>query len=324
MGVLLTMILHKDKETFKSLLEVVSEHYGIDIRIVEKDYWVSYTLSKLLTFDRRDLIIFRGGTSLTKCYTDLRRFSEDIDLAVNKERTLTPSQLKKLITDVEKYICVDFQESQNGVNRKSGNYRNVEYKYPTLFEETALTELNSRLKIETVTFLTPNPYEKRLVKSIVYDFLIEKGFNKYIDQYELHPFELNVLSIKRTLMDKIVSLVRMSYKDDLSELLTKTRHLYDLHLTYETVKEFYLNKDELKSIITLVRQDEEVSDFKNQYPYQEKWSRAPIWNLIEQDDIRKSYEENFGKEFVYGELPNYSCLLKTLKIVQQHLEGVGE
>lgn len=324
MGVLLIMILHKDSQTFKELLEVTSEYYGIDIRIVEKDYWVSYTLSKLLTFDKKDLIIFRGGTSLTKCYTDLKRFSEDIDLAVNKEKPLNPSQLKKLITDVEKYICVDFVEIENGINRKSGNYRNVEYNYPSLFEENSLTEMNSSLKIETVTFLTPNPYEKKQVRSIVYDYLKEKEFDEYISQYGLEPFELNVLSIKRTLMDKIVSLVRMSYNDDLSELLTKTRHLYDLHLTYDTVTEFYLNKDELSSVIELVRQDEEVSNFKEQYPYKEKWSKAPIWSLIEKGEVKKSYKEKFGKEFVYGDLPKYSEILKSIKIIQKHLIDVGE
>lgn len=119
-GGFINMILHKDVEAFKSLLEVASDYYDIDIRIVEKDYWVSYTLSKLLTFDRKELIIFRGGTSLTKCYTDLKRFSEDIDLAVNKDVKLSPTQLKKLITDVEKYICVDFLESENGVKHLFG------------------------------------------------------------------------------------------------------------------------------------------------------------------------------------------------------------
>lgn len=324
MGVLLKVILHKEEENFKSLLEIASEYYGIDIRIVEKDYWVSYTLSKLVTFDRKDLIIFRGGTSLTKCYTDLRRFSEDIDLAVNKDISLSPTQVKKLIIDVEKYICADFEESGNGINRKSENYRNVEYKYPSIFEESTLIEMNPSIKIETVTFLTPNPYEKKLVKSIVYDYLKEKGLEQYISQYELQPFELNVLSIKRTLIDKIVSLVRMSYSNDLSELLTKTIHLYDLHLTYDSVKEFYLNKEELSFIVELVTKDEEVSNFKSQYPYQEKWSKTPLWNLINKSEIKKSYEENFGREFVYGELPKYTDVLNSMKAIQQHLINIGK
>ena len=77
-------LFKKDKENFKTLIEVVGDQYNINERIIEKDYWVTYCLSKLLNFYKKDMIIFRGGTSLTKCYKDLNRFSEDIDFSVNK------------------------------------------------------------------------------------------------------------------------------------------------------------------------------------------------------------------------------------------------
>lgn len=318
------MILHEDEQSFKQLLEIVGEYYGLDAKIVEKDYWVTYALSKLKNFDKKDLIIFRGGTSLTKCYTDLKRFSEDIDLAVNKDTQLSKSQIKKLITEVEKCICVDFEEIENIQNRKSGDYRNVEYKYPSMFEEVSIDELNPSIKIETVTFLTPNPYEKRPVKSMIYDYLNETERAEFIGKYQLEPFELNVLSIKRTLLDKIVSLVRMSYLEDLSELSTKTRHLYDLHLTYDAVKDFYLDKIELSRVINLVRQDEENSRFKDQYPHKKRWSDAPIFKLIEEGLLKESYIEKFGKEFVYGELPDYDEIISSFRKIKSHLVSVGE
>lgn len=318
------MILHEDEQSFKQLLEIVGEYYGLDAKIVEKDYWVTYALSKLKDFDRKDLIIFRGGTSLTKCYTDLKRFSEDIDLAVNKDNELSKTQIKRLITDVEKCICVNFQEIGNIQNKKGGDYRNVEYKYSSMFEEVSIDELNPSIKIETVTFLTPNPYEKRSVKSMIYDYLNETERAEFIGKYQLEPFELNVLSIKRTLLDKIVSLVRMSYLEDLSELSTKTRHLYDLHLTYDTVKKFYLDEIELSSVINLVRQDEENSRFKDQYPYEKKWSDAPIFKLIEDGILKESYIERFGKEFVYGELPDYADIICSFRKIRSHLISVDE
>lgn len=318
------MILHEDEQSFKQLLEIVGEYYGLDSKIVKKDYWVTYALSKLKDFDREELIIFRGGTSLTKCYTDLKRFSEDIDLAVNKDNKLSKTQIKKLITDVEKCICVDFEEVENIQNRKSGDYRNVEYKYPSMFDEISMDELNPSIKIETVTFLTPNPYEKKSIKSMIYDYLKETERMEYIDKYKIEPFELNVLSIKRTLLDKIVSLVRMSYLDDLSELSTKTRHLYDLHLTYDTVSDFYLDEIELARVIKLVRKDEENSRFKEQYPYEEKWSNAPIFKLVGETFLKESYKERFGKEFVYGELPNYDDVISSIGKIRNHLIFVGE
>ena len=125
-------------------------------------------------------------------------------------------------------------------------------------------------------------------------------------------------------MDKMVSLVRMSYSSGSKELLSKTRHLYDLHLTYDEVKEFYLNEEHLLEIVSLVRVDEENSRFKDEYPYKEKWSAAPIFDIIYEKQIENSYKFNFGKEFVYGDLPDYNLVVETLKKVQGHLKEIGE
>ncbi|HEY5560281.1 MAG TPA: nucleotidyl transferase AbiEii/AbiGii toxin family protein [Clostridiaceae bacterium] len=184
--------------------------------------------------------------------------------------------------------------------------------------------MNSNIKIETVTFLTPNPFEKRFVNSIIYNYLKEKKLDEFIKEYGLEPFKINVLSIYRTLMDKMVSLVRMSYNTESKEIFSKTRHLYDLHLTYYEIEEFYLNKEHLSEIVNLVRVDEENSRFKDEYPYKEKWSAAPIFDIIQEKQIENSYKFNFGKEFVYGNLPDYSLVVESLKKIQGHLKEIGE
>ncbi len=54
--------------------------------IIEKDFWVCWTLHRI--FSNHDLsphITFKGGTSLSKCYNIIERFSEDIDLTISKE-----------------------------------------------------------------------------------------------------------------------------------------------------------------------------------------------------------------------------------------------
>ena len=320
------MRLHEDKEVFKELLEVIGDHYGLEEQIIEKDYWVTYSLAKLNEYEEKDLIVFRGGTSLTKCYQDLKRFSEDIDLAVNTKNVGNSSQLKRIIRDVEKCICSLFKEVENNRNVKSGTYRDVEYKYPTILTNNyeSFGELNQFIKIETVTFLNPNPYEKKQVTSMIYDYLYDNHFEEYIEKYNLEPFELQVLSIKRTIIDKIVSLVRLSYSDDISELRTKTRHLYDLHLTYCNMKDFYNDINELSTIINLVRKDEEVSKFKEKYPHAKKWSEAPIWKIISDGILKEDYEEKFGRSFVYGELPPYIEVVQTFNLIKQYIINVGE
>jgi len=73
------MILHKDKKAFESIIiEATSKFSGItDIAMIEKDYYVTYFLKEIA--EKQPNIIFKGGTSLSKCHKVINRFSEDID-----------------------------------------------------------------------------------------------------------------------------------------------------------------------------------------------------------------------------------------------------
>lgn len=316
------MKLHVDRDNFKDLIEIVSSELNLDKKIIEKDYWITYALSKLSEANNEN-VIFRGGTSLTKCYIDLKRFSEDIDLAINTSN-LNNTQIKKIMRNTEKIMTDKFIEVDDGDNIKSGDYRKVQYKYESIVGNNKgiyeLGELNENIKIETVTFLKPNPYEKRKVKSMIYDYLEKKNMIDVIEEFQLEPFDINVLSIKRTILDKIVSLIRMSYEDGIEELKGKTRHLYDLHLTFEFLRDFYENKAELKRIIQLVLDDEEKSKFKDKYPYKEKWNKAPIWNIINSGDLKEYYEDRFGKSFVYGKLPAYEDVVKSINKIREYIQ----
>ncbi|MBK5244916.1 MAG: nucleotidyl transferase AbiEii/AbiGii toxin family protein, partial [Eubacteriaceae bacterium] len=131
----------------------------------------------------------------------------------------------------------------------------------------------------------------------------------------LTSFKLNVLSINRTMMEKLVSLIRMSYEPGLGELLTKTRHFYDLYLTYDLVEKFYNDAEKLVNMVELVKAAEKNSRFKDAYPYDEKWFKAPLVNIINDKKIEKAYEENFGAEFVYGELPKFELIKEKIKSI---------
>jgi len=64
----------------------------------------------------------------------------------------------------------------------------------------------------------------------LFDFLIQTKNEEYIDQYDLQPFELNVLSKEQTLMEKMVSLIRFSYEENtVKSISEKIRHFYDLY-----------------------------------------------------------------------------------------------
>ena len=77
------MNLHHDREAFEELLIGAANELAIPTNIIEKDYYVTITLKMLA--NKLDNMVFKGGTSLTKCYYLLDRFSEDIDLSYTAE-----------------------------------------------------------------------------------------------------------------------------------------------------------------------------------------------------------------------------------------------
>ena len=65
------------------LQQTEAEHPGVNQVAIEKDWWVTVTLKALFQTDCRDSLIFKGGTSLSKGFGIIERFSEDIDLAIS-------------------------------------------------------------------------------------------------------------------------------------------------------------------------------------------------------------------------------------------------
>ncbi len=98
------MLLHKDKDVFQELVTATVSDLGIENFQVEKDYYVSLFLKELAKLESNLSIVFKGGTSHSKCYSIIDRFSEDIDLAVQFQSAKVTSnerkQLKKSILEV--------------------------------------------------------------------------------------------------------------------------------------------------------------------------------------------------------------------------------
>ena len=89
------MHLHHDKEAFEELIIGASNELHIPANVIEKDYFVTLTLKELST-NLKDMV-FKGGTSLTKCYQLLDRFSEDIDLSYTAESVEITTAIVHLI-----------------------------------------------------------------------------------------------------------------------------------------------------------------------------------------------------------------------------------
>ena len=192
------MKLHKYKESFIELINIVSDYYKIDPSLVEKDYFVTLILSELV--NRVPNLLFKGGTSLSKCYKIIERFSEDIDLTLG-ENFHTPSQKKLLKNELLNTFDSLEMTLLNGDNiRSRRDYNRYDVEYPIQYFNNTIKPI---LLVET-TFITKSyPSEILLATSYIYDYLKEVNNEKIIEKYELFPFEIKVQRIDRTFIDKV-------------------------------------------------------------------------------------------------------------------------
>ena len=72
------MRLHSNKELFTDAIRVTAQKMNIPPEFVEKDYWVTFALFSIFTNEIGAETIFKGGTALSKCFSIIERFSEDI------------------------------------------------------------------------------------------------------------------------------------------------------------------------------------------------------------------------------------------------------
>lgn len=87
-------MLHDDKELFEQAVLKTAKYMNIDAGIVEKDYYVTLMLKELA--ETVPDLVFKGGTSLSKCHKIINRFSEDIDLTIEYDAKPSESKRKNL------------------------------------------------------------------------------------------------------------------------------------------------------------------------------------------------------------------------------------
>ena len=87
-------MLHEDQEIFKSAIKETSNSLNIREFFIEKDYWITLVLKQLSESSYVDSVVFKGGTSLSKAYNLIDRFSEDIDLEVISNPASSSNQIK--------------------------------------------------------------------------------------------------------------------------------------------------------------------------------------------------------------------------------------
>jgi predicted nucleotidyltransferase component of viral defense system len=95
------MILHQNDILFSDILMSASQHLSIPYALVEKDYWISCVLYQLAQSQYVNETVFKGGTSLSKAYKLIDRFSEDVDIALINQPSKTANEIKTIIRAID-------------------------------------------------------------------------------------------------------------------------------------------------------------------------------------------------------------------------------
>lgn len=160
--------LHNNQQLFSDILNACSEDTGIARAIIEKDYFVTLLLKNIV--NKCPDVIFKGGTSLSKCHKLINRFSKNLDLGLNIDKAT-----QGMRRDLKKHFIEAINDLHLILNNESHIYSRTYFnryqiQYP-LSEE--VLSLKPYLYVETALFLKPFPYEIKQADLYIYRFLIK-------------------------------------------------------------------------------------------------------------------------------------------------------
>ena len=294
-------MLHNDRELFEQLILRTSESLGIKAEIIEKDYYVTLFLKELVSVSPD--IIFKGGTSLSKCYHLIDRFSEDIDLNIETETKPSESRrkhLKSSIVSVIDKLGFTLTNSENVKSRRDYNRYIIDY--PSVLGASYLKEM---LIVETVVYQRAYPTVRKTAGSLIYDYLSANGFDDFIKQYSLEPFKLNVQSAERTMIDKLYALADYYLSGTTAE---HSRHIYDIYKLLSVVE---IN-DELKELAVSVA--DERRPHSRSLSVQDGTDIKAVLREIVEKNIYESDYKTITESLLFESVP-YETAIKALNTV---------
>lgn len=320
------MNLHSNKELFKDAILATADHLELREIYVEKDYWVTVALYNIFHSGIATQSVFKGGTALSKCYKLIERFSEDIDLVVLRNEGENDNKLKKKIREVSKVVESVMPEIEmEGLTNKRGNIRKTVHQFDKIFDGD-FGQVREHVVVEATWLGSFEPFSEMMVHSYIYEMMQAQNQDDLIDQYNLTPFTIQVLSKLRTFCEKIMSLVRFSRSEEpITDLINKIRHVYDIHqmLEDEEIHRFFNNSD-FDEMLVNVGQNDKVS-YKNNNAWIDEHPATALIFAKPQETLKQlsaEYHGNF-KDLIIGEIPDEQALIKTLYIIADRLKTVN-
>ena len=317
------------------ILNQASNSTGLPAIAIEKDWWVTVALKASFELKHSTSIVFKGGTSLSKGWNLIERFSEDIDLAIDRkffgfEADISKSQIKNLRRISCEFISTTFLEdltkkfaewkvvdectlNAQPITDSDKDPQVIEIHYNSVFDKSDY--LPQRVLIEISSRSLMEPSEKRAINSI-----LSAAFPN--QEFTTEPFGIPTVLPQRTFLEKIFLLHEEFSRDTAKIRIDRlSRHLYDLAMLMDTDhgKAAIKDTDLYNSIVAHREKFNPLRglDYANHIPGKIK--------IIPPDTVIKKWEKDYQtmtQNMIYGEPLNFDNLIKRIQKLQERVNAM--
>lgn len=331
--------LKADEQVKRMLLSQAGDKIGLSAKSVEKDLWVTQVLHALFSLDVSDKMIFKGGTSLSKAWGLIDRFSEDIDLAIDPvflgapDGDPTKKQIKKLRKASSLYVAEELAQKFRNRFAELGltEWLSVEAQpngegdntYP---EPRQIYVRYKSLYADNLQYLLPMIVLEVSARSLmepVAEVKIYSLASRHFPLKDLAPMPVVTAVPGKTMVEKMFLLHELfAVEGHGMKAERKSRHLYDLYkMMDKPFAEEALRDDALWESIRHHRQVfTSVSGIDYTPDMRERMVLVPRTDIVE--SWKRDYE-NMCDAMIYGETPTWERLIEAMEQLQIKVRKVG-
>lgn len=302
---------------------------------IEKDWYVTRTLELVFQTEIAPYSVFKGGTSLSKAWNLIDRFSEDIDLALDRkflgfEKEMTNSQVKKLREHSFTYISEKLFPLLQKTFQDAGFSEVVlRLKATTSNDQDPLIiEVNYKSVTDVSEYLQPRVLIEIGSRSLKEPFT-DKEFCSLVGEHfkgrNFADVNINIPTVnpERTFLEKIF-LLHEEFQQPKEKIKVDrlSRHLYDIEKIMDTEfgekaladKNLYQHIVEHRRTVTPLR----GLDYANHAP--DRINMIPPDNMIQ--EWKKDYEQ-MQQSMIYRESLSFDKLMERLKILRSRINQMS-
>lgn len=321
----MTERLRDNPDGLEALVGVTAEALGMPAVYVEKDFWVTEVL-RVASVDRSVVMpsgstapvafTFKGGTSLSRVFGIIERFSEDVDLLAAFPPEATAGARHKVLKEVDqavrKHLALESPQVLVGSSTK-GVKRYTTYMYPTgeidrSLREGVLLELGSRGGTQ--------PFAVHSYRSLIAEHALTALGENETTWEEFAVFNVNVLAPERTLFEKLAAVHDATSRTAKDTLLKHGRHFYDIHCLLHDGQVIdaldALGSEGIKALVDDIDSQSAVAGFSSTPRPTEGYAHSPAFDR--EDSTRGVIEAGYeaAQALIYGDLVPLDAIINTV------------